>query len=65
MDRGSLELLLGQGLSVEKIAKRFGKHPSTVSYWLAKHGLTASTARSMRRGAGSNASASNPWSRRG
>jgi transposase len=41
MDRGSLELLLGQGLSVENIAKRFGKHPSTVSYWMAKHGLTA------------------------
>jgi transposase len=41
MDRGSLELLLGQGLSVEKIAKRFSKHPSTVSYWMAKHGLEA------------------------
>jgi transposase len=41
MDRGSLELLLGQGLSIEKIAERFGKHPSTVSYWLAKHGLKA------------------------
>jgi transposase len=41
MDRGSLELLLGQGSSVERIAKRFGKHPSTVSYWMAKHGLEA------------------------
>jgi transposase len=41
MDKGSLELLLAQGLSVERIAKRFGKHPSTVSYWLAKHGLEA------------------------
>lgn len=41
MDRESLKLLLAQGLSVEKIAKRFGKHPSTVSYWLAKHGLVA------------------------
>jgi transposase len=30
-----------QGLSVEKIAKRFGKHPSTVSYWMAKYGLEA------------------------
>lgn len=36
-----MKLLLAQGLSVEKIAKRFGKHPSTVSYWLAKHGLVA------------------------
>lgn len=41
MDQDSLELLLAQGLSVEKIATRFGKHPSTVSYWMAKHGLEA------------------------
>lgn len=41
MDKDSLELLLAQGLSVEKIAGRFGKHPSTVSYWMAKHGLNA------------------------
>ena len=41
MDRSSLELLLGQGLSIEKIAKRFAKHPSTVSYWMAKYGLQA------------------------
>lgn len=41
MERESLGELLGQGLSVEKIAQRFGKHPSTVSYWMEKHGLTA------------------------
>lgn len=41
MDRESLRLLLSQGLSVEKIAQRFGKHPSTVSYWMDKHGLQA------------------------
>ncbi len=41
MDRESLKLLLAQGLSVEKIAERFGKHPSTISYWMAKHGLQA------------------------
>jgi len=41
VDRSSLELLLGQGLSIEKIAKRFAKHPSTVSYWMAKYGLQA------------------------
>jgi len=41
MDKDSLALLLAQGLSVEKIGKRFGKHPSTVSYWMAKHGLVA------------------------
>jgi transposase-like protein len=41
MDRDSLTALLTQGLSVEKIAARFGKHPSTVSYWMAKYGLEA------------------------
>ncbi|MGB9183946.1 MAG: helix-turn-helix domain-containing protein [Solirubrobacteraceae bacterium] len=41
MERESLRLLLAQGLSVEKIARRFGKHPSTVSYWMAKHGLVS------------------------
>jgi transposase len=41
VDRESLRLLLAQGESVERIAKRFGKHPSTVSYWMAKHGLEA------------------------
>jgi transposase len=41
MDKDSLTLLLAQGLSVEKIGKRFGKHPSTVSYWMEKHGLVA------------------------
>lgn len=38
MDRESLVLLLDQGLSVEKIANRFG---NTVSYWMAKYGLAA------------------------
>ncbi|HEY2260083.1 MAG TPA: helix-turn-helix domain-containing protein [Solirubrobacteraceae bacterium] len=41
MDKGSLALLLSQGLSVEKIAERFDKHPSTVAYWMKKHGLEA------------------------
>ena len=41
MDRESLRLLLAQGMSVEKIGERFGKHPSTVAYWMAKHGLGA------------------------
>jgi transposase len=39
MDKESLQLLLAQGLSVERIAKRFGKDPSTISYWMKKHGL--------------------------
>jgi transposase len=41
MDKDSLEVLLGRGLSVEEIAKRFGRHPSTVSYWMEKHQLVA------------------------
>lgn len=41
MEKESLELLLGQGLSVEKIAKRFGKAPQTISYWMDKYGLEA------------------------
>ena len=44
MDRDSLQLLLAQGYSVEQIGRRFGRHPSTVSYWMRKHGLVASTA---------------------
>src|SRR5438045_831743 len=41
MDKHSLELLLAQGVSIEQIAKRFGKDPSTVSYWMKKYGLAA------------------------
>jgi transposase len=41
MEKGSLELLLAQGLSVAHIAARFGKDPSTVAYWMTKHGLVA------------------------
>ena len=41
MDKESIELLLDQGESVERIAKRFGKDPSTVSYWMKKYGLSS------------------------
>jgi transposase-like protein len=41
MDKGSLAVLLAQGLSVAEIGRRFGKDPSTVSYWMEKHGLEA------------------------
>ena len=41
MDKDSLQLLLSQGRSLEDIGRRFGKHPSTVSYWLRKYGLGA------------------------
>jgi transposase len=41
MKKESLEVLLAQGLSVEKIARRFGKDASTISYWMGKYGLEA------------------------
>jgi transposase-like protein len=41
MDKESLQALLDQGLSVERIGKRFGKDPSTVAYWMRKHGLVS------------------------
>jgi transposase len=41
MDRASLEQMLGQGLSLAEIGRRFGRHEATVSYWLKKHGLDA------------------------
>ena len=39
MDRDSLQLLLRRGLSLAEIARRFGKHESTIAYWVRKHGL--------------------------
>jgi transposase-like protein len=44
MDREVLETLLIRGLSLERIADRFGMHPSTVGYWVRKHGLSAAHA---------------------
>jgi transposase len=41
MDRASLEQLLGQGLSLAEIGRRFELHESTVGYWVEKHGLRA------------------------
>jgi transposase len=44
VDKELLEQCLGEGLSLEAIGKRVGKHESTVSYWLKKHGLVAAEA---------------------
>jgi transposase-like protein len=41
MDKDSLRLFLEQGLSLEEIGRRVDRHPSTVGYWVKKHGLTA------------------------
>jgi transposase len=41
MDKDVLQGFLEEGLSIEEIGRRFGRHPSTVSYWLRKHRLRA------------------------
>lgn len=41
MDRDQLKQRLGDGLSLEQIGATVGRHPSTVAYWLKKHGLVA------------------------
>jgi transposase len=41
MEKRFLEECLEQGMSLEAIGERAGKHPSTVGYWLKKHGLRA------------------------
>lgn len=52
MERGFLEECLAKGMSLEAIGREVGKHPSTVGYWLKKHGLGAHNAeRSAPKGA--------------
>jgi transposase len=41
VNRGSLEEMLTAGLSLEEIGRRFDRHPSTIGYWVRKHGLVA------------------------
>lgn len=41
LERADLERMLAEGCSVEEIGRRVAKHPSTVSYWMRKHGLEA------------------------
>jgi transposase len=41
MNQGSLEQMLGEGLSLAEIGRRVGLHESTVGYWIKKHGLAA------------------------
>lgn len=52
MDKRFLEDCLAREMSLEAIGDQVGKHPSTVSYWLKKHGLNAcGAARHAQRGA--------------
>jgi hypothetical protein len=41
MDRAQLELWLDEGLSLDQIGRLVNRHPSTVGYWVKKHGLVA------------------------
>jgi transposase len=41
MDRAQLQGFLAHGMSLEEIGRRVDLHPSTISYWLHKHGLRA------------------------
>ena len=41
MEREFLEEQLAAGRSLEQVGRLVGKHPSTVGYWLKKHGLVA------------------------
>jgi transposase-like protein len=41
VDSAWLEEQLSAGRSIESIAREVGRHPSTVAYWLRKHGLTS------------------------
>lgn len=44
MEKEFLEECLAEGMSLESIGKRVGKHESTVSHWLKKYGLSAARA---------------------
>lgn len=44
MQKELLEECLAEGLSLEAIGHRVGKHESTISYWLKKYGLEAAKA---------------------
>jgi IS30 family transposase len=41
MDRGQLEAWLEDGLSLNEIGALTNRDPSTVGYWVKKHGLVA------------------------
>jgi transposase len=41
MDRGWLAEELESGRSIEAIAHEVGRHPSTVAYWVRRHGLSS------------------------
>ena len=55
MDAGWLTEQLEAGRSIESIARETGRDPSTVAYWVNKHGLASEHAPSTPPVAGSTA----------
>jgi transposase len=52
MERIALEQMLAQGMSLEAIGRELNLHPSTIGYWIRRHGLAAAnSARFSPRGA--------------
>ena len=41
MEAAILEKYLRRGLSLDQIAQLSGRHPSTIGYWMKRHGLSA------------------------
>ena len=50
MEKAFLETVSREGLSLERYRETVERHPSTVSYWLKKHGLKAVGPGEMHRG---------------
>ena len=50
MDKQELEELIDQHLSIRQIADKTGKSPTSIRYWLKKHGLKTKIARFNRGG---------------
>jgi transposase len=50
IERGVLEALIEEGLSISGIAERLGVHRSTVCYWLGKHDLRTAQAQRRKHG---------------
>jgi hypothetical protein len=44
MERDQLARMIEDGWSLERIGQAVGRHPSTVGYWVKKHGLSAAHA---------------------
>jgi len=44
MEKALLQMFLEEGLSLDAIAEKVGRAPSTISYWLNRHGLVANGA---------------------